>query len=91
VLLGVIVVSEFEDKVLELLVENNQRLNNIKSDLTDVKKKANMTHQEVISLREDVTMLKENKDGIEKEQVYQFSKWAEHDRRIDKIERKIMF
>jgi len=87
----VIVVSEFEDKVLELLVENNQRLNNIKSDLTDVKKKANMTHQEVISLREDVTMLKENKDGIEKEQVYQFSKWAEHDRRIDKIERKIMF
>lgn len=86
-----IVVSEFEDKVLELLVENNQRLNNIKSDLTDVKKKANMTHQEVISLREDVTMLKENKDGIEKEQVYQFSKWAEHDRRIDKIERKIMF
>ncbi|UJL46829.1 hypothetical protein KFZ58_02435 [Virgibacillus sp. NKC19-16] len=83
--------SEFEDKVLELLVENNQRLNNIKSDLTDVKKKANMTHQEVISLREDVTMLKENKDGIEKEQVYQFSKWAEHDRRIDKIERKIMF
>lgn len=87
----VIVVSEFEDRVLELLGEINQRLNNVESDLTDVKKKATMTHQEVISLREDVTMLKENKDGIEKEQVYQFSKWAEHDRRIDKLERKTMF
>lgn len=83
-------VSEFEDRVLELLGEINQRLNNVESDLTDVKKKTNMTHQEVISLREDVTMLKENKDGIEKEQVYQFSKWAEHDRRIDKLERKMM-
>ncbi|WP_373895281.1 hypothetical protein ACUL41_14400 [Virgibacillus natechei] len=101
---------KFEDEVLKLLGEMNQKQNKFESELAAVKeqtdkipeierktdiipeieRKTDIIHKEVISLREDMTMSEQKSDGVEKEQAYQFTKWAEHDRRIDKLERKSM-
>lgn len=94
----------FEDEVLRLLGEINQhqmatnkRLDNIDEGLEEVKETTRVTRNETASLREDVHTILEKIDvfekeidGVEKEQEYQLSKWVDLDRRVNKIERKIM-
>ncbi|WP_368901061.1 hypothetical protein [Oceanobacillus oncorhynchi] len=45
--------------------------------------------EEFTSIRENIDVTKQNADEIKVEQEYQLSKWVEHDRRINKLERKI--
>lgn len=96
--------SKFEDEVLKLLGEMNQhqiatnkRLDNIEKGLEEVRETARITRDYTVSLREDVNTITEKIDvyekeveGVGKEQEYQLSKWVEHDRRINKLERKMM-
>lgn len=89
--------SQFEDEVLRLLGEMNQRqiavgkrLDNIENNLEEVKETTRITRDEVVSLREDLNTMTESTGKIDKEQKYQFTKWAEHDRRISELERKIL-
>lgn len=100
--------SNFEENVMEMLEEMNQRqkdfrleVNNrfdsvnkrfdkIESDLQGLKETTNMIYNEVGSSREDITILEEDVEVVQKEQVYQLSKWVDLDRRVSKLERKTM-
>lgn len=93
-------VDGFQGNVNNFQKGVNKRFDKLGSDLIKVKEqtdkipemehKTSIIYQEVISLREDVTMSKQQTEDIEKEQAYQLSKWVEHDRRISKLERKIL-
>ncbi|MFD1416053.1 hypothetical protein [Oceanobacillus jeddahense] len=68
----------------------DKRFDKFEIDLTEVKEKTDLTHQEVISLREDMTTVKDNDRKMKEEQEYQLSKWVDLDRRVDKLERKVL-
>lgn len=86
--------SHFEENVMKLLGEMNQQQKafqeSITNELKEVKDLTRIIKGEVGSLREDFHTIQENVDVVEVEQNYQLTKWLEHDRRISKLERKIM-
>ncbi|WP_052401054.1 hypothetical protein [Oceanobacillus jeddahense] len=69
----------------------DKRFDKFEIDLTAVKEKTDLTHQEVISLREDMTTAKDNDRKMKEEQEYQLNKWVDLERRVDKLERKVLF
>ena len=65
--------------------------------MEEVRETASINRDYTVSFREDVNTITEKIDvfekeveGVGKEQEYQLSKWVEHDRRINKLERKMM-
>lgn len=96
-----IVLSNFEENVMKMLEEINQRqkdfrleVNNrfdkVESDLQGLRETTNMIYNEVGSSRENITILEGDVEEVQKEQVYQLSKWVDLDRRVSKLERKTM-
>lgn len=80
----------FEKEVYNRFSNMDKRFNKFESELASVKKRADLTHQEVLSIREDMTMSKEKENKMKEEQEYQLNKWVDLDRRVDKLERKIL-
>lgn len=78
------------DRMDKQFQDVDKRFDKLGEDLTAVKGKTDMTHQQVIFLREDMTIVKENEEKMKEEQVYQLNKWVELDRRINKLERKVL-
>ncbi|MEK4300922.1 hypothetical protein MKY30_16290 [Oceanobacillus sp. FSL W8-0428] len=90
----------FQKKVSDSFNKVYERFNKLESDLETIKEETNkipdiekttgITYRHVSKLNEDFKTSQQKSEEIEKEQEYQIAKWLEHDRRIDKLERKLL-
>lgn len=82
--------EELKELILDVKKHMDARFDNLEKEVADIKEDVGVTKGEVGILREDMTMAKATMGEIKEEQVYLSEKWGEHDRKINKIERKAL-
>ncbi|GAA0337652.1 hypothetical protein GCM10008931_31540 [Oceanobacillus oncorhynchi subsp. oncorhynchi] len=87
------VVSDRFNKISERFDKIESDLETIKEEtnkIPDIEKTTGITYRHVSKMNEDFKTSQQKSEDVRKEQEYQMTKWLEHDRRIDKLERKLL-